>query len=92
MAAAGQPHFVAWTPIFGNPAAGAALLARGLAAAVDIPLRLAIVATERGTSEIVLRDMHTLLADDVAERAEAFTTTLRTLSEAARDRAVAGMD
>jgi hypothetical protein len=52
MAAAGQPRFVAWTLILGNPAAGAALLARGLAAAVDIPLRLAIIATERGANEM----------------------------------------
>jgi uncharacterized protein (DUF302 family) len=92
MAAAGQPAFVAWTLIFGNPAAGAALLARGLAAAVDIPLRLAVIATERGASEIVLRDMRSLLADDVAELADAFTATLRTLAESARDRAVAGID
>jgi uncharacterized protein (DUF302 family) len=89
MAAAGQPRFVAWTLIFGNPAAGATLLARGIAAAVDIPLRLAVTATERGVSEIVLRDMRSLLADDVADLADAFTATLRTLSEAARDRAEA---
>jgi uncharacterized protein (DUF302 family) len=89
MAAAGQPRFVAWTLIFGNPAAGATLLARGIAAAVDIPLRLAVTATERGASEIVLRDMRSLLADDVADLADAFTATLRTLSEAARDRAEA---
>jgi uncharacterized protein (DUF302 family) len=85
MAAAGQPRFGAWTLIFGNPAAGAALLAHGLAAAVDIPLRLAIIATEHGASEIVLRNMRSLLADDVAELADAFTATLRTLSESARD-------
>jgi uncharacterized protein (DUF302 family) len=89
MAAAGQPRFVAWTLIFGNPAAGATLLARAIAAAVDIPLRLAVTATQRGACEIVLRDMRSLLADDVADLADAFTATLRTLSEAARDRAEA---
>ena len=42
MAAAGAPGFVAWTLVFGNPAAGAkVVLARGdLDAAVDIPPRL----------------------------------------------------
>jgi uncharacterized protein (DUF302 family) len=40
MAQAGAPGFEAWTLVFGNPAAGAKLLARDLAVAVDIPLRL----------------------------------------------------
>ncbi|MDP9400786.1 MAG: DUF302 domain-containing protein [Actinomycetota bacterium] len=39
--------------MFGNPAAGAKLLARELAAAVDIPLRLAVVATEPERTAIV---------------------------------------
>lgn len=56
MAAARQPAFPAWTLIFGNPAAGARLLEFDLAAAVDIPLRLAVIG--RGdASEIVLSDM-----------------------------------
>src|SRR2546421_11851051 len=60
MAEAGAPGFAAWTLVFGNPAAGAKLLARDIAAAVDIPLRLAVIATDGG-SEIVLRDMRSLL-------------------------------
>jgi uncharacterized protein (DUF302 family) len=88
MAAAGAPGFVAWTLVFGNPAAGAKLLAQDLAAAVDIPLRLAVVAAESG-SEIVLRDMRSLLADEVAELADAFTAVLRTLAAQARDLAEA---
>src|SRR3954468_20678169 len=83
MAAAGQPAYPAWTLIFGNPAAGARLLADDLAAAVDIPLRLAVIGRDGG-SEIVLRDMRTLIDDDVAD---GFTTVLRGLAEAARDRA-----
>jgi uncharacterized protein (DUF302 family) len=40
--------------IFGNPGAGARVLAHDLAAAVDIPLRLAVIGRDDG-SEIVLR-------------------------------------
>src|SRR6266850_830193 len=47
MAAAGAPGFTAWTLVFGSPAAEAKLLARDLDAAVDIPLRLAVVAPQR---------------------------------------------
>jgi uncharacterized protein (DUF302 family) len=80
MAAAGAPGFTAWTLVFGSPAAGAKLLARDLAAAVDIPLRLAVIAEEPGHSEIVLRDMRTLLGDELGELADAFTATLRLLA------------
>ena len=90
MAAAGAPAFAAWTLVFGNPAAGARLLARDLATAVDIPLRLAVIAAEPGRSEIVLRDMRSLLPDDLADLADSFTGVLRTLAVDARDRAVAG--
>jgi uncharacterized protein (DUF302 family) len=86
MAAAGAPGFVAWTLVFGNPAAGAKLLARDLAAAVDIPLRLAVIAGPDGGSEIVLRDMRSLLGDELAEIADAFTAVLRALAGDARER------
>jgi uncharacterized protein (DUF302 family) len=86
MAAAGVPGFVAWTLVFGNPAAGAKLLARDLAAAVDIPLRLAVIAAGDGASEVVLRDMRTLLADELAELADQLTGVLRELAAAARAR------
>ena len=82
MAAAGQAAYPAWTLVFGNPAAGARLLAQDLAAAVDIPLRLAVIGRDGG-SEIVLRDMRTLLDGDIAD---GFTEVLRELAEAARDR------
>lgn len=72
--------------IFGNPAAGTKLLARELAAALDIPLRLAVVQGADGT-EIVLRDMRTLLGAELAEIADAFTGALRAITEQARDRA-----
>jgi uncharacterized protein (DUF302 family) len=85
MAAAGAPGFSAWTLVFGNPAAGAKLLERDLDAAVDIPLRLAVVAPEPGRSEIVLRDMRSLLGDDLGELADAFTAVLRDLATQARD-------
>lgn len=79
MAAAGAPGFSAWTLVFGNPAAGARLLARDLAAAVDIPLRLAVIAAEGGGSEIVARDMHSLLVqDDLADAFNALLTSLAT--------------
>ena len=90
MAAAGAPAFAAWTLVFGNPAAGARLLARDLATAVDIPLRLAVIAAEPGRSEIVLRDMRSLLPDELGDLADSFTGVLRTLAVDARDRAVAG--
>jgi uncharacterized protein (DUF302 family) len=82
MADAGRPAYPAWTLIFGNPAAGATLLARDLAAAVDIPLRLAVIGRD-GSCEIVLRNMRTLIDVDIAD---GFTKVLRELAEAARDR------
>ena len=89
MAAAGAPGFAAWTLVFGNPAAGAKLLARDLGTAVDIPLRAAVTASPSGGSEIVFRDMRTLLPDDLTDLADAFTQVLRALAADARDRAVA---
>jgi uncharacterized protein (DUF302 family) len=82
MAAAGQPAYPAWTLIFGNPAAGAPLLAHDLAAAVDIPLRLAVVGHDGG-SEVVLRNMRSLIDADIAD---GFTDVLRGLAEATRAR------
>jgi uncharacterized protein (DUF302 family) len=90
MAQAGAPGFVAWTLVFGNPAGGAKLLARDIAAAVDIPLRLAVIAATDGGSEIVLRDMRSLLSEDLADLADGFTAVLRTLATEARDSATAG--
>jgi uncharacterized protein (DUF302 family) len=90
MAEAGAPGFAAWTLVFGNPAAGARLLARDLAAAVDIPLRLAVIAGTDGGSEIVLRDMHSLLGEELGEIADEFTAVLRALATDARARLVAG--
>jgi uncharacterized protein (DUF302 family) len=81
MAAAGARSFPAWTLIFGNPAAGARLLERDLAAAVDIPLRVAVIGTETG-SELAFRDMRALLGDDVGEVADALTGVLRDLATA----------
>jgi uncharacterized protein (DUF302 family) len=80
MAAAGVPGIVAWTLVFGNPAAGAKLLERDPVAAVDIPLRLAVIAAEGGGSEIVLRDMRSLLADEHGGPADAFNQVLRALA------------
>lgn len=77
-----RPAYPAWTLIFGSPAAGAQLLAYDPAAAVDIPLRLAVIGRDGG-SEIVLRDMRTLIDADVAD---GFTAVLRGLAEAARER------
>jgi uncharacterized protein (DUF302 family) len=82
MAAAGAPGFTAWTLVFGNPAAGARVLAADLAAAVDIPLRIAVIAGERGT-ELVFRDMRTLLGDGLGEIADALTGALRELAASA---------
>jgi uncharacterized protein (DUF302 family) len=79
MARAGVPGFTAWTLVFGNPAAGARVLAGDLAAAVDIPLRLAVIAGAQGT-EVVYRDMRTLLAEESAEVADALTGVLRDLT------------
>jgi uncharacterized protein (DUF302 family) len=89
MAQAGAPGFAAWTLVFGNPAAGAKLLAREIAAAVDIPLRLAVIAATDGSSEIVVRDMRSLLSEDLADLADGFTGVLRTLAIEARDSATA---
>ena len=82
MAAAGQTAYPAWTLIFGNPAAGARLLALDLAAAVDIPLRIAVIG-RGGESEIVIRDMRTLVDADIADE---FTGVLRGIAEATRKR------
>jgi uncharacterized protein (DUF302 family) len=85
MAQAGAPGFVAWTLVFGNPAGGAKLLARSLPAAVDIPLRLAVIDGSDGGSEVVLRDMRTLLGEELGDLADAFTGVLRSLASAAQD-------
>jgi uncharacterized protein (DUF302 family) len=79
MAAAGASAFPAWTLVFGNPAAGSRLLARDLAAAVDIPLRLAVIGGAAGT-EIVYRDMRSLFGGELAESADAFTGVLHDLA------------
>jgi uncharacterized protein (DUF302 family) len=89
MAAAGSPGFAAWTLVFGNPAGGAKLLARDLAAAVDIPLRLAVISAEPGRSQIVLREMGSLLFADLGQLGDAFSAVLRSLAVQARDRAEA---
>jgi len=80
MAAAGAEAYPAWTLVFGSPAAGARVLAIDLAAAVDIPLRLAVTARSGGGSEIVLRDMRTLLEGELSAVAEELTVVLRTLA------------
>src|SRR2546421_6014497 len=67
MAQAGAPGFVAWTLVFGNPAAGAKLLEREIAAAVDIPLRLAVIPGTGWGSEIVIRDMRSLLGQELGD-------------------------
>ncbi len=77
----------AWTLVFGNPAAGEKLLARDLATAVDIPLRLAVIGTGRDASSIVLRPMESLLPATEADVAAAFTGVLRSLAAEARDAA-----
>jgi uncharacterized protein (DUF302 family) len=87
MAAAGVTRHPAWTLVFGNPRAGEALLARDLRAAVDIPLRLAVVADGPDGSAIVVRPMRTLLGEANADLADRFTELLRTLAADARDAA-----
>ena len=84
MAAAGVTPHPAWTLVFGNPAAGAALLDRALSAAVDIPLRLAVIGRGAERSAIVIRPMRTLLGDEDADLADRFTAVLRALAEDAR--------
>ena len=84
MEAAGAPGHVAWTLVFGNPAAGARLLDQDPAAAVDIPLRLAVIAGPDGGAEIVSRDMRTLIDGELAD---AFNAVLHALAEDARERA-----
>jgi uncharacterized protein (DUF302 family) len=89
MGAAGVTPHPAWTLIFGNPAAGEALLAADLSAAVDIPLRLAVIAVDDQHSQIVLRPMQSLLGDELSAVAERLTTVLRTIAAGARDAAQA---
>lgn len=91
MAAAGATPHPAWTLIFGNPAAGEAVLAHELAAAVDIPLRLAVIGAggETRQSVIVLRPVESLLGPELSEVAAKLTGVLRSLAAAARDAAQA---
>lgn len=84
MAAAGVTPHPAWTLVFGNPAAGAALLDRDLSAAVDIPLRLAVIGRGGESSAIVIRSMRTLLGEEHADVADRFTAVLRALADEAR--------
>ncbi len=81
---AGAAGFEAWTLVFGNPSAGAQLLSRDLAAAVDIPLRLAVVRGGHGGTDVVLRDMHTLIGEHHAALADTFNAVLHGLVAAAR--------
>jgi uncharacterized protein (DUF302 family) len=85
MAAAGVTAHPAWTLVFGNPAAGEALLARELSAAVDIPLRLAVIETAPRRSAVVIRPMHSLIGERHPDLADRLTAVLRTLADAARD-------
>jgi uncharacterized protein (DUF302 family) len=84
MAAAGVTPHPAWTLVFGNPAAGAALLDRELSAAVDIPLRLAVIGRGAERSAIVIRPVRTLFGEVDADLADRFTAVLRTLADEAR--------
>jgi len=84
MAAAGVTPHAAWTLVFGNPAAGEALLARELSVAVDIPLRLAVIGLGGDRSAIVIRPMRTLLGEEHADLADRFTAVLRALADEAR--------
>src|SRR3954469_15015387 len=90
MAQVGAPGFAAWTLIFGNPAAGAKLLARDLAAAVDIPLRLAVITGADGGTDIVLRDMRSLLGEEDGDIADELTAVLRALARAAAGESAPG--
>ena len=90
MAAVGATPHPAWTLIFGNPAAGEAVLAAELEAAVDIPLRLAVVGDGDGASRIVMRPTNTLLDAELAGPADKLTGVLVSIAEAARDHAQAG--
>jgi uncharacterized protein (DUF302 family) len=89
MAAAGVTAHPAWTLIFGNPAAGEALLAADLTAAVDIPLRLAVIGLGEQRSQIVMRPMETLLADDLGVIAERLSTVLKSIAKGASEAAQA---
>jgi uncharacterized protein (DUF302 family) len=84
MAAAGATAHAAWTLVFGNPRTGSALLEHELSAAVDIPLRLAVIGRGGERSAIVIRPMHTLLGEEHADLADRFTTVLRALADEAR--------
>jgi uncharacterized protein (DUF302 family) len=85
MAVAGAGTFVAWTLVFGNPRAGAKVLEHDLAAAVDIPLRLAVIAGPEQGATIVLRDMRSLLDDELAALADELTGVLRVLAARAAE-------
>ena len=77
MAAAGVTAHPAWTLVFGSPAAGEAVLAQRLEAAVDIPLRLAVVGRDDGC-RIVVRPLDTLIGEGPV--AEKLTGVLRALA------------
>jgi uncharacterized protein (DUF302 family) len=87
MAAAGVTAHPAWTLIFGNPAAGEPVLAGDLTAAVDIPLRLAVIGLGEHHSQIILRPMETLLGDELELVAERLTTVLRSIARGASEAA-----
>jgi uncharacterized protein (DUF302 family) len=85
MAVAGAGKFVAWTLVFGNPTVGARVLEHDLAAAVDIPLRLAVIAGPEQGATIVLRDMRSLLGGELEALAEELTGVLRALAARAAE-------
>ena len=60
--------YPAFTILFGNPRIGSKLLEKLPMAAIDIPLRIAIIKSETGEgSKIIFRDMEHLFADYIKE-------------------------
>ena len=88
LAADGRDRMPAWTILFSDPALEAKLLKRDLINAVDLPLRIAVVERECGHSEIVVRDMRTLLRGDLEHLADACTAVLAAIAAEAAELAV----
>lgn len=88
LAADGRDRMAAWTILLSDPALESKLLRLDLAGAVDLPLRIAVVEAGPQRSEIVLRDMRTLLRDDLAHLADACTALLAAVAAEAAELAV----
>lgn len=95
MEALQAPRYPAMTIIFGNPRFGSKLLHSLPYAAVDIPLRIAVIEAQSGQgSQVIFRDMERFFAEysQVVPKFSEFSLELNQILHRIVDRAIAKME